>query len=82
MWQLNENWLPYEVVGFFEMRSNSDDFMDEIFDGNDVKFTQNLFDYQVTGQGDSLAFNLAVASLVNQSGDKGSCRLTKQRKNY
>lgn len=62
------------------MRSNCDDFMDKVFNGNDIEFAQNLFDDQVASQGDSLAFNLSVTSFVDQLGDKSSGGLTKKQK--
>ena len=35
---------PDEVVGFFEVRSTGDDFIDQVFHTDDSVFSEDLFD--------------------------------------
>lgn len=57
---------PKKLVGFLEMGSNSVDFMYQIFDGNNSKFAQVVFNQLVVAQWDSLSVDLGVTSLVNE----------------
>lgn len=60
---------PEEIVGLFEMRTNSVDLIDQIFNGVDSVLGETGIDEPVIGQGNSLVVNLAVSSLVNQFSD-------------
>lgn len=60
---------PQEVVGFFEGRTASVDFMNEIFNADDVVFAQSIGDDVVVGQSNSLLVDLTVTTFVDQVGD-------------
>ena len=60
---------PQEIVGFLEVSTNSDDFMDEVFDTDDVLATQGSLDDLVVGDGDSLMIDLGISSLHDQLPD-------------
>ena len=53
----------------FEVRANSEDFMDKVLDGKNVVFSECLLDHLVIGEGHSLFVNLSVTSLVDQLAD-------------
>ena len=61
-WSSKFEW-PQEVVGFLEVRTNGENFIDQIFNANDSVFTQNLFNYRVGGNWNSLFVNLTISSL-------------------
>ena len=58
-----------ELVGFLEVRTASVDFVDEIFNADDVGLAQNLGDDVVVGQRDTLLVDFAMAALVDKVGD-------------
>jgi len=60
---------PEEVVGFLEVLSDSVDFVDQIFNTDDVELTKSLLDDFIGGNGDSLLVDLTETSLVDQIGD-------------
>lgn len=60
---------PQEVVGLLEMRTNGDDFVDQVIDGQDTVLTQASFNDSVVGQWDSLLVDLTETSLVDQLSD-------------
>jgi len=57
--------VPKEVVGDFEVRSDGEDFVDEILDANDAEFAQSLLD-DFVGEGASASLELAVSAFVNE----------------
>jgi len=57
--------VPKEVVGDFKVRSDGEDFVDEILDANDAEFAQSLFD-DFVGEGASTSLELAVSAFVNE----------------
>jgi len=63
---LPKNILPKEVVGFFEVRSDCVDFVDQIFNADNVVFAEGLSNDFVVGKGNSLLVDLSEASLVDQ----------------
>jgi len=60
---------PEEVVGFLEVRTNSVDFVDQIFSADDAVLTEGLFNNLIAGDGDSLLVDLTETSLVDHVGD-------------
>jgi hypothetical protein len=60
---------PEKVGSLLEVRADSVDLMDKILDGDDSILAQVLLNKLVIGQGDSLAINLSVATLVDQLTD-------------
>lgn len=60
---------PQEVVGFLEVGSKGDDFVDQIFDAVNTVFAKSLFNDVVVGQGDSLSVVSSITSLVDQFAD-------------
>ncbi len=67
-WGAELEW-PQEVVGLFEVRTNCDDFVDEVFNANDSVFAEFLFDNAVVGQRKSLSVSLSESSLVDEVSD-------------
>jgi hypothetical protein len=55
-----------EVVNLFEVRSNSDDLVDNVLDRDDAVLAEVLLDDRVVVQRDSLLVDLAVTSLVDE----------------
>lgn len=67
---------PEEVVGNLEVRSDSVDFVDQIFNTDDAILTKSLFNDLIGGNGDSLLIDLSVSSLVDHVGDGMSGGIT------
>jgi len=57
---------PQEFVHIFEVGTNSEDFMDDIFNANDAKLFQILLYEFVIGESDPLASNFNEAPLVDE----------------
>lgn len=57
---------PKELIGLLEVRSNSVDFVNDVFDRDDTKLAQVLFNDAIVGKGDSLPVDLGVTSLVDE----------------
>ena len=57
---------PEEVGGLLEVGANGEDFVDEVFHGEDVVFAKCLFDDTVAGKRNALLVDLAVATLVDE----------------
>lgn len=53
----------------FEIGTSGEDFVDEIFHRQDVKFTERLLNHTVVGERNALLIDLAVTSLVDQLAD-------------
>jgi hypothetical protein len=53
----------------FEVRANSEDFVDKVLDRKDVVFSECFLNYLVVGEGYSLFVDLSVTALVDQLAD-------------
>jgi hypothetical protein len=60
---------PEEVGGFLEVRTNGSDFVNEIFNTDDVVLAQRLFNDSVIRDGDTLLVDLGISTLVDQTTD-------------
>jgi len=60
---------PHEVVGFLEVRSDSVELVDQVFNADDLLLSENLFDDFVGSDGNSLLVDLTETSLVDQVRD-------------
>ena len=60
---------PEEVGGFLEVRTNSGDLVDKIFNTDDVVLTERLLNDRVVRDGDTLLVNLSISTLVDQTTD-------------
>ena len=67
---------PQEVVGLLEVRTNSSDFMDQIFHAGDTVFAQSLFDLAVASDTNTLIIDTAITTLVAQHLDSLQVRIT------
>jgi len=67
---------PQEVVGFLEVCTASVDFVDEIFNTDDVLVSEALLDDGVISQWDTLLVDLSVSSFVDEVGDGFQGRFT------
>ena len=54
------------VPCLFEIRSNSEDFVDKILDAKDIVFSKRFLDHLVVGERHPLFVDLSVATLVDQ----------------
>ena len=57
---------PKEVVSFLEGFPNSEYFVNEIFDTDDVKSAENIFNDLVICDRDTLVINFGIPTLVDQ----------------
>jgi hypothetical protein len=60
---------PQEVVSFTEVRTNGSDFVDQIFNTDDVVLAQSLFDDGVVVKSNALLVDLGESTLVDQFTD-------------
>ena len=60
---------PEEVVGFLEVRTDSGDFVDEVFNTDDTVLAKSLFDDRVVMNRDTLTVDLGKSTLVDQFTD-------------
>lgn len=67
-WVRQFEW-PQEVVNLFEVWTNSVNFVNQIFNRQDVEFTQVSFNDSIVRQSNSLLVDLTETSLVNQLSD-------------
>lgn len=68
---------PQEVVDLLEVRTNSEDLVDQVLDGDDTAvLTQSSLDDLVVRQSNSLSTDLTETSLVDQLSDGGQVRVT------
>lgn len=70
---------PKEVGGLFEVGAGGEDFVDEIFDGEDVVLAEGGLDGGVGGEGDALLVDLSVSALVDKLTDSLQVRLAVDR---
>lgn len=64
-WVRQLEW-PQEVVSLLEVRTDSNDFVNQVIDGQDTVLTQVSFNDRVVRQWNSLLVDLSVTSLVDQ----------------
>lgn len=64
-----EKWDGVNAPGLLEVWAGCDDFMDEIFNGENSVLAEVLLDDFVVGQRDSLLVDLSVTSLVDEFAD-------------
>jgi len=57
---------PHEVVGLLEVRTNSVELVDQVFNADDAELSEGLFNDLVGSEGDSLLVDLTETSLVDQ----------------
>lgn len=57
---------PQEVAGLLEVRSNSENLVNQILHTDDAVLAKVVFDQLVVGEGNSLLVDLSVTSLVNE----------------
>lgn len=60
---------PEEVACLLEVGSDGEDFVHEVFDGEDIVFAEGGFDGHVGGEGDTLFVHLAVSAFVDEFAD-------------
>jgi hypothetical protein len=60
---------PQEVVGFTEVGTNCGDFVDQVFDTDDVVLAQSLFNDGVVTESDALLVDLGISTLVDEFTD-------------
>jgi len=68
---------PKEVISFFEVGSDGDEFGDKVFNADDVVFSEGLGNDFVGGKGNSLLVDSSETSLVDQISDSLSGGITK-----
>jgi len=61
--------VPQEIVGDFEVRSDGEDFVDQVFDADDAELAQPLLD-DVVVEGASSALQFSVSALVDEFFDR------------
>lgn len=69
-WVRQLEW-PQEVAGLLEVRTDSDDLVDQVVNRDDAELAQVSLNDSVVGQSNSLLVDLTVTSLVNQLSDSG-----------
>ena len=57
---------PKEVVDFLKVRTDSDDFMNEVFDTDNTVLAKGLFNDSIVMDRDTLLLNLGISTLVDQ----------------
>lgn len=57
---------PQEVGSLLEVGTNGDDLVDEVLDADDAIFAEVLLDDGVVGEGDALAVDLTISTLVDE----------------
>ena len=60
---------PEEVGGLLEVRTDSVDFVNQIFDGEDAVLAEDLLDLLVVDERDTLAVQLGITTLVDEFAD-------------
>lgn len=63
---------PQELVGVLEVGAGSGDLVNQVLDGDDSVLAQVLLDEGVGGDGQTLAVDLGVSTLVDQVADRGN----------
>ena len=60
---------PQKVTSLLEIRSDSNNLMDQVLHTDDAKFAQLLLDDLVIGEGNALLVDLSIAALVDEVAD-------------
>ena len=68
-WRSELHW-PQKVGDSLEVRTNSEDFVNDIFNALDTMLSQTSLDNSVGAERNSLTVNLAVAALVDKVADR------------
>ena len=66
---------PEEVVGFLEAGADGGDLVDEVLNAGEAELAEGSLNDGVVSEGDSLAVDLAVASLVDKLSDQALGRV-------
>lgn len=69
---------PEEVRCLLEVGASSEDFVNEILNGEDVVFAERLLDDLVVSERNALLVDLAVAALVDELTDRLQVRLAEE----
>ena len=67
---------PEEVGSFLEVRTNGGNFVNEIFNTNNVVLAKRLFNDSIVRDGDTLLVDLGISMLVDQTTDGLQVRIT------
>lgn len=67
---------PEEVVGLLEVGSDGVDLVDQVLHTDDAVLAEGLLDDLIVGEGDTLAVNLTVTTLVDELADRLQVGLT------
>jgi hypothetical protein len=67
---------PQEVGSLLEVGPGGDNFVNKIFNAEDVVFAESVLDDAIVGEGDALLVDLAVSALVDQLTDGLQVRFT------
>jgi 2-succinyl-5-enolpyruvyl-6-hydroxy-3-cyclohexene-1-carboxylate synthase len=67
---------PEEVRSLLEVRTDSRDFVNKIFNTDDVVLAERLFNNRVISDGDTLLVNLSISTLVDQTTNGLQVRVT------
>lgn len=67
---------PQSIRDLLEIRTNSEDLVDDILNRDDTKFTKLLLNNQVVRDWDALSIDLEITSLVDELSDTLQVRLT------
>ena len=57
---------PKEIVCFFEVGANCEDFMNQVLDTDNSKLSKIFFDQRVICNRDALLVNLDIATLIDK----------------
>ena len=60
---------PQEIIGFFEILSYGEDFVNEIFDTDYIVLTKTIFNYLVICDWDTLMVHFRITSFIYQFTD-------------
>jgi len=67
---------PQEIGRLLEVRANGENFVDQVFDANDILFAEILLNNGVVGDRQTLSLDLGISALVNQLTDSLQTRIT------
>lgn len=75
LWRVQLEW-PEEVVDFLEVGADIGNFVDDIFNANNTKLAELLFNNAVVSKWDSRPVDLTVTPLVDHLGNHGPVKVT------
>jgi len=67
---------PKKVIGLLKVGPDGEDLVNQIFDADDTKLAQMLFDERIVGYGNALLVDFDVTSLVDKVADRLEIRFT------